>query len=144
VFCSKTPIYRILPLRTSPYASTNNTTQWALLLPPHPTIEGVGRVTTPFRVSNCWSSKSPNPQPSDHRRRILSSFYNWTYYSLLRYNYEHATRLYGLWLCGNDRPETFAPVLGARRWFIPFQTQSNHRPYLQPSSSRSTEEEKGE
>ena len=53
-----------------PYASTNNTTQWALLLPPHLTIEGVGRVTTLILVCNSWCSKSPKSTtkqpPSSH------------------------------------------------------------------------------
>ena len=63
----------ILPFGASfppPYASTNTTTQWALLLPPHLTIEGVGRVTTLILVCNSWCSKSPKSTtkqpPSSH------------------------------------------------------------------------------
>ena len=62
--------YPFWTIWTPPYPSTNNTSQWALLLPPHLTIEGVGRVTTLILVCNSWCSKSPKSTtkqpPSSH------------------------------------------------------------------------------
>lgn len=127
-----------------PCASTNTLTQWALLLPPYLTIEGVGRATTPILVYKHWwskSTKSTTKWPTSSHSLILPFV---IFYTPLLSNNECTTFLYGLSMYNDGRSENFTLLLAKCRWSKSVPSPTKFRSYLRPSPSRSNQKEKGE